>query len=479
MKAATPGHDPLIGNITEMTPTVSVIIPSYNHANFIAEAIQSVLDQTYQDFEIVITDDGSKDNSIEIIEQFQDDRIRLFKFNTNQGACAASNNCIRQSKGKYVAMLSSDDAWLPGKLEKQVAFLDAHPLFGAVFSRIQWVDEQSIPISEPDFYYANVFDVDNRSRFQWLNHFFYRGNCLCHPSSLIRREIYDEVGYLDPSLANLPDFDLWIRICLKYEIFILDEKLVRFRHFEKESNASGNTVTNGIRVHYESGLLLDNYLKFNTLSELERAFPSATEIDGVQEADIPFLLGKLAVETGQNFKVLWGLNQIHKAFQVPGYAERTKNVFNFGYLDFIKQSGHHDIYRLAELLAPSVTPPVELNSSTTGSIDQTGTRRRFSWLNILPRRWKNRIHFQRDYKLLKSSPYYNEQFYLENNPDVARSKIEPLAHFILYGGNEGRAPSSLFSSKHYLSKYPDVATSGINPLVHFLRFGVSEGRTLD
>ncbi|HSE39385.1 MAG TPA: glycosyltransferase family 2 protein, partial [Acidobacteriota bacterium] len=97
-------------------PTVSVIIPSYNHERFVQECIQSVLNQTFQDFEIIITDDASIDRTVEIIEQFDDPRIKLFKHSINQGVSIAANNCIKHAKGKYIAWLSSDDAWYSEKL---------------------------------------------------------------------------------------------------------------------------------------------------------------------------------------------------------------------------------------------------------------------------------------------------------------------------------------------------------------------------
>jgi glycosyltransferase involved in cell wall biosynthesis len=172
-------------------PIVSVIIPSYNHEAYIAECINSVLNQTFQDFEIIITDDASTDRTVQVIERFNDPRIKLFKHSINKGASVATNNCIRQSKGKYIAMLSSDDAWYPNKLDIQVKYLDTHPKIGAVFGKADWIDETGAIIKSRHFPYMDVFNVRNRSRFEWLNHFFNKGNCLCHPCSLVRRKCYD------------------------------------------------------------------------------------------------------------------------------------------------------------------------------------------------------------------------------------------------------------------------------------------------
>ncbi|MCF3607567.1 glycosyltransferase [Planktothrix agardhii 1033] len=103
---------------------VTVIIPTYNQDSYISEAIDSVLNQTYQDFEIVITNDGSTDQTLQIIQGKKDPRIRYFSFDQNQGVSTAANHCIRQARGELIAILDSDNIFLPDKLEKQVSFLD-------------------------------------------------------------------------------------------------------------------------------------------------------------------------------------------------------------------------------------------------------------------------------------------------------------------------------------------------------------------
>ena len=108
------------------TPKVSVVMASYNHEAFVREAIGSVLNQSYQDFELVITDDGSADGTVKAIQSVSDPRIRLNVFKENQGACAAVNDALARARGDYIAVLNSDDYFLPGKLEKQVAFVDAN-----------------------------------------------------------------------------------------------------------------------------------------------------------------------------------------------------------------------------------------------------------------------------------------------------------------------------------------------------------------
>src|SRR5258708_6145009 len=114
-------------------PRVSVFMPSYNHASYVATAIKSIQEQSFQDFEIVVTDDGSTDGTADIIAQLNEPRLRLHRYVANRGAVSATNDAIRRSTGDYLSLLNSDDVFLPHKLERQVAFLDANPTIGAVF----------------------------------------------------------------------------------------------------------------------------------------------------------------------------------------------------------------------------------------------------------------------------------------------------------------------------------------------------------
>ncbi len=107
-----------------MNPTVSVIIPTYNRANLVSRAIKSVLNQTYQDFEIIVVDDCSEDNTEEIVKSFNDSRIRYIKHKKNKGGSAARNTGIKRARGKYIAFLDDDDEWLPSKLEKQIMLFE-------------------------------------------------------------------------------------------------------------------------------------------------------------------------------------------------------------------------------------------------------------------------------------------------------------------------------------------------------------------
>lgn len=123
-------------------PTVSVIIPTHNRANLIGKAIDSVLDQTCQDFEIIVIDDGSTDNTAEIVKGFDDFKIHYISHELNRGTSAARNTGIKASRGEYIALLDSDDEWLPEKLDRQVEVLQDEPSeVGVVYSDVLYIDE--------------------------------------------------------------------------------------------------------------------------------------------------------------------------------------------------------------------------------------------------------------------------------------------------------------------------------------------------
>lgn len=327
-------------------PKVSVRIPAYNHEKYIGECLESVLNQTFQDFEIIITDDASTDRTVNVIKGYKDPRIKLEVFSKNQGCSAAVANCVKRSQGEYIANLCSDDAWENDKLEKQVAFIEANPQFSAVFTKVQLIDEESNNVTNHIGFYSTAFEVNNRSKEEWLNHFFYKGNCLCIPSVLIKKNVYEELNYQDKRIASLNDFDLWIRFCLKYELYILDEKLTRFRIRDNEANASANTVGNRIRNNFEFKQILNNYLQIDNTEKLLKIFPECNKYGQVCQETIPYFLGRLAYDTNNDFHQMWGLETIYNLMGEEAKVKKLEETCGFSYPDFHKLCSTADIYKV-------------------------------------------------------------------------------------------------------------------------------------
>jgi len=184
-----------------VTPAVSVAIKSYNHADYVHQSIASVLEQSFQDFEIVITDDGSTDGTADAITQFTDPRIRFDRFPRNRGISATMNATTARARGEFIAILNSDDFALPGRLQAQVDFLRAHREVAAVFGRPRIVGESGEPTEAYEMF-AIPFADGAAPRQAWLRHFFFHGNCLCAPTAMIRRTVLQR-GRYDLRFTNL------------------------------------------------------------------------------------------------------------------------------------------------------------------------------------------------------------------------------------------------------------------------------------
>jgi glycosyltransferase involved in cell wall biosynthesis len=325
-------------------PRVSVIIVSFNHEKYITEAIRSVLDQTFQDFEIIIVDDASADGTVGKIKEFTDPRITLFASQKNQGTSLAANKCIEHARGEYLAHCGSCDVFLPDKLEKQVSFLDEHPDIGAVFAYAHIINETGSILPDVNSSYYNIFIQPNRSRDQWLNHFFYQGNCICGPSSLIRRKCFQDIGYYDVRFAELSDLDFLIRLCMKYKIHILPEKLIMFRAMIREADASGNRTLGRTRRRWEREQILTNFLSIRSADELCRIFPAVREFKAILEDDlISFFIATLALETNSPAHHRFAIDVLFDLLGNAVTAQKLEQQIGFALDDFIRLTGDLDL----------------------------------------------------------------------------------------------------------------------------------------
>ena len=323
-------------------PRVSIIIPSYNHERFVSRAIESALAQTYQDFEIVITDDASTDGSVDILSSYarQDPRIKLFLNRFNYETHAV-NHCIQHSSGDYIAILSSDDEFFPAKLERQVDFLDRRPDVAAVFTQARIVDEQNRDLPESSHFYSTVFQQPNRSRHEWLRRFYFEGNCLCHPSALIRRSVYDTLGVYNPLMGALDDLDMWVRICLHHEIHVLGDALVNFRVRDADANVSADTPENFRRGQFEMIKILDHFVSPDALAQLHLIFPEfANLLAGASDAVKRHVLADAALATGGLSHRFWGIDLLYGLLSQPDTRRQLSHrISRAPDVDFVKLNG--------------------------------------------------------------------------------------------------------------------------------------------
>ncbi len=246
---------------------------------------------------------------------------------------------------EYIAIHHSDDVWELDKLEKQVAYLDAHPEIGAVFTNALAIGEDSSPLMDEQHSYSNIFNQPNRTRHEWLRFFFSRGNALCHPSVLIRKLCYEVCGLYRYGMAQLPDLDMWMRLCLKYEIHVLSEKLVKFRVRDNEANASASQPNTRIRSAYEFYKLLPNYRQLTRFEDMAKVFPSAEKYNRNEETDMDFVLGMVVLEEMSfPFIALFGQDILFDVLSDPVRAAKIKRLYDFDYKNFIALTGINDVF---------------------------------------------------------------------------------------------------------------------------------------
>ena len=210
---------------------VSVVLPVYNGAHYLNEAIDCMLGQTFDDFELIIIDDGSTDHSASIISAYTDSRIRFYSQN-NQGLAATLNRGISLAKGTYIARQDQDDISLPDRLLKQVNFLQAHPEYGMVGT---WASiwEETKPTGG-----FHKHPTDNVSlKFDLLF-----DNAFVHSSLMIRKTVFDEVGTYCTDLDRQPpeDYELWSRVARKFRVANIPEVLHVYREMPQSMSRAGN-----------------------------------------------------------------------------------------------------------------------------------------------------------------------------------------------------------------------------------------------
>lgn len=210
-------------------PRVSVIIPTYNRGWIVKEAIESVLAQDYRDFELIVVDDGSTDNTDDILNSYRGD-IMVFR-QENQGVSAARNRGLAEASGRFIAFLDSDDLWLSQKLFRQVEFFNKNPDAQICQTEETWIRKgvRVNPKKRHKKPWGMIFEPS-------------LSLCLVSPSAvMIRRSLFEEVGGFDETLPACEDYDLWLRISCRYPVYLIETPLIikRGGHNDQLSASSG------------------------------------------------------------------------------------------------------------------------------------------------------------------------------------------------------------------------------------------------
>lgn len=228
-----------------MNPLVSIIIPSYNMGGLVVRAVESVLNQTYKEIEIIVVDDGSTDDTRLQLEPYKERITYLYK--TNGGVCSARNAGLRQAKGEYLGLLDSDDCYMPEKVQRCLDFLQKNTDYGFVHTDIYFVDRD-----------GEVLGRSNHPKSRhigWITDKLLMGNFIANPTNFFRRECYERCGGYEEALFPPGDWDLWLRISRYYKIGYIDMPLSKYSVI---SNSCFNDLE---RTRREEKWVLDNFFK--------------------------------------------------------------------------------------------------------------------------------------------------------------------------------------------------------------------------
>lgn len=220
-----------------MAGLVSIIMPSYNTAEYIAESIQSVLSQSYIDWELIVVDDCSTDNTDEVVKPYlSDERIIYLKNEMNSGAAVSRNRALREAKGKWIAFLDSDDLWTPDKLSKQINFMEEHGY---------------------SFTYTNYAEIDTDSKKNGVTvtgpkRITKCGMCnYCWPGCLTVMYYANAVGLIQiADIKKNNDYAMWLKVCKKADCYLLDEELALYRR-GRTGSISTHSIRKLIGWHYK------------------------------------------------------------------------------------------------------------------------------------------------------------------------------------------------------------------------------------
>ena len=309
-----------------MNTKITVVIPTYNKAAYISQTIESVLRQTYQDFEIIIIDDCSKDDTELVVQKYLSDKIHYFKHTRNWGPGATFNDGIEKSNTEYITLIASDDVLLPNHLEVIMSEFKKDISLYVVFPNTRIIDEKNIVIDEPSHIMSSCDDI-----YVALNRLFYEGNYISSPGISFKKELFKRIKPFNPNLIQTHDYDLNVRCLINSKVAFLNDITVLYRRFSTNlENLSGTTPWLYTCYDIEVGFVFDNYLCLS-YEMMQRVFP---HLSHYTEDEIKFRFLIDSCKNPKNEISSWAFkNLINFLDERPDFF--NDNYYGFEYKDYI------------------------------------------------------------------------------------------------------------------------------------------------
>lgn len=303
-------------SVDKNLPLVTIVTPSYNHAKYIRQTIDSVLSQDYPNIEFVLLNDGSTDETHDILMEYGD----RFYWETQPEIfqTATINKGWVMTKGEIVTWLNSDDSFYPGAISKSVEYLMNNPDTGIVFGDTMYVEEDG----------KEIYRSKLSKNFSYFDFVVECENIIPQPSAFIRRDVIDKIGYLDPQLDYFMDWDLWLRAGLHFKIDYFPELLSTYRLHQ-----NSKTVSKTIEAAPELEILYDKYFKREDLPEEIKAIKNQAFMN------MYFTMGGFYLEGNDTVNASRMATQAFK--NNPAGIFRPANLHKFFYCKFAKKSIYH------------------------------------------------------------------------------------------------------------------------------------------
>lgn len=328
-----------------MKPQISIICPSFNHELFVTDFINSVLNQTFKNFELIIIDDCSFDKNLEKIKSFNDNRIKIIEHEFNKGINASLNEGFKIMQSNYAVFIASDDMLEPKYLQKTIEAFENNPNIGVIYHTLQIIDENNKK--------GQINTPKIKDRIKAFKEMFFYKNVFGSPGMAIRKTALKDILPLDTSILQYQDYQLNAGLLINNNLLIIKEPLVNYRWCSNNKNASARTVDVKTRESLEENAFMDIFLNIKTAEKLEELFSEELkQIGEPTDNTIPYFLGRLALQSKLSARKIWGYQTIMKYIANTQNLRLLNELYGFDFSTFISLVKEVNIFNSkAELTA--------------------------------------------------------------------------------------------------------------------------------
>ncbi len=313
----------------------SVILITYNQETYVKETLQSILNQTYDNFEILVGDDSSKDRTQQVVKSFNDDRIKYYNTPFNMGINGNNNNVIKEATGDIICLIAGDDRLRRNYLEKIVDTFEKNKDIDVIYSQMSVIDKDGKYKESENKAYCRI---PKRTIAECIHYSFYVGNFTLSPGMAFRTYLKNKIFPQEYSIINYQDYKIHIDLIAKgCKNIVLDDILVDYRIFQDERNISNLGEDTTKRQILETPFLMDAFLKIDDIQLLKEAFKQEIKQTGIEPYidTIPFFLGQMALLAEEEPRKEWGYRTIINFLKTLDNYNLVHSRYNFSFVDLL------------------------------------------------------------------------------------------------------------------------------------------------